>query len=105
MSSDQPPLTDSPWFWVLLFAAVGLLALATIHGQYGKRQAHLERQYQARERIAEHAVGDSSRREYSTPAHTLIPVWPLAAVLIVVIVVAAVMLGREVRRRRRELPG
>ena len=63
---ETPPITDSPWFWVLLFSVVGLIALGGISGQYGKRQARLERQYQARERIRDEAVGDPARREYST---------------------------------------
>ncbi len=107
--SEQAPVTDSPWFWVLLFSVVGLIALGGISGQYGRRQARLERQYQARERIAEGEVGDRAdrdpaRRDYATPQHTLIPIWPLAALLAGVIVLAAVMLRRE-HRRRHELPG
>jgi hypothetical protein len=108
--SDEAPITDSPWFWVLLFSIVGLIALVGISGQYGKRQARLERQYQARERIAagevgDRAAGDAERRDYATPQHTLVPIWPLAVLLIGVIVLAAVMLGREHRRRQRELSG
>ena len=104
-SSETPPITDSPWFWVFLFSLVGLVALAAISGQYGKRQARLERQYQARERLAEDAVADPERRAYSSPADTLVPVWPLAAGLGAVVVFAAVMLGREHQRRNRELFG
>ena len=103
--SQRPPITDSPWFWVLLFSVVGLVALAAISGQYGKRQARLERQYQARERIREDAVGDPRRPEYSAPDKTLVPIWPLAVVLGGVVLVAAVMLGREQGRGRNELPG
>lgn len=106
----KPPITDSPWFWVLLFSLVGLIALATISGQYGKRQARLERQYQARERIragatGDGAVGDPARRDYSTPEKTLVPIWPLAIALGGTVVFAAVMLAREQRRRPHELPG
>lgn len=103
--SEKAPITDSPWFWVLLFSMVGLIALAAISGQYAKRQTRLERQYQARERVAEGAVGDPQRREYATPDSTLIPIWPLAILLGGVIVLAAVMLGREHRKRQHGLPG
>ena len=99
--SEQTPITDSPWFWVLLFSVVGLMALAAISGQYGKRQARLERQYQARERVAENAVDDPAQREFSTADNTLIRLMPLAAVLGAVAAVAAVMLFRERRRRMR----
>ena len=109
-TNEKPPITDSPWFWVLLFSIVGLVALGGISGQYGKRQARLERQYQARERIRDHtlgngAVNDPTRRDYATPEHTLVPIWPLAVVLGGVVVLAAVMLGREHQRRRHGLSG
>jgi hypothetical protein len=104
-ASSKPPVTDSPWFWVLLFSVVGLMAVATISGQYGKRQARLERQYQARERVAEGTVGEANQREYATPESTLIPLWPLAVVLVGIAIAAAVMLGREHQRRQHELPG
>ncbi len=108
--NEKLPITDSPWFWLLLFSVVGLIALVAISGQYGKRQARLERQYQARERIrddalGDDAVGDPARRDYSTSERTLIPIWPLAVLLGGVLVFAAVMLGREHQRRRHELPG
>ena len=41
----------------LLFSVVALIALGAISGQYGKRQARLERQYQARERIQNDQLG------------------------------------------------
>ncbi len=109
-SREQPPVTDSPWFWGLLFSVVALIALGAISGQYGKRQARLERQYQARERIqndqlGDAAAGDSARRDYSSPEKTLIPIWPLAALLGSAILFSAVMLSREHQRRRHELPG
>jgi len=108
--SDEVSITDSPWFWVLLFTVVGLIALVGISGQYGKRQARLERQYQARERIAAGEIGNSAaadpeRRQYAAPDHTLVPIWPLAVLLGGAATFAAVMLAREHQRRRHELPG
>ena len=108
--SEQAPITDSPWFWVLAFSVVALIALVAISGQYGKRQARLERQYQARERVADGAVGDNAvgdpeRREYASPDNTLVPLWPLAILLVGVIGFAAVMLRREFQRHRDELSG
>ncbi len=103
--SKQAPITDSPWYWVLVFSLMGLIALGAISGQYGKRQARLERQYQARERIRDDAVGDSERREYASSDDTLVPLWPLAIPLLSAAAFAAVMLRRELRRQRDELPG
>ena len=109
----QAPLTDSPWFWLLLFALVGIGALAAISGKYGRRQANIERQYQARERITQgdSTSGDTSatqdtvapsRRPYSMPGETLIPLWPLAVTLGVVSLFAGVMLVRNWKIHKRE---
>ena len=105
-ASDRDPVTDSPWFWVMLFSLMALGALAAIGGKYGRRQAVIERQYQARTRVAEQKVnannpaGDirideqGTSRAFATPGDTLIPLWPLAAVLILVALFAGVMLFR-----------
>jgi hypothetical protein len=104
---SRPPITDSPWFWVLMFSLMGILALATISGQYGKRQARLERQYQARERVATagpEGAAHTSPRPYATADDTLIPLWPMAVVLGGVAVLATGMLVRG-RLRGGRPPG
>jgi hypothetical protein len=102
----RPPITDSPWFWVLIFSLMALGALAAISGKYGRRQANIEQKYQARERIAEERAArnnpdDGTRsddrlgpRQFATPGDTFVPLWPLAAILVVVALVAAIMLYR-----------
>ncbi len=80
---------------------MALAALLAIGGKYGQRQARLERQYQARERVATGARGDAAvastedgaeRRPYATPDVTLIPLWPLKVIFAAIAAVAAVML-------------
>jgi hypothetical protein len=53
-TSDQTPArqTDSPWFWLLLFAVVGLAALLVIGPKHVRRQQRLVRMQQARENVA-----------------------------------------------------
>ena len=109
----QAPLSDTPWFWVLLFAIVGLLALVAMSPKYGRRQANIERQYQARERVAERVTAENNpdasariddldaRRPYVTTSEKLIPIWPLAVLLALVSLVAALMLVRRHRGRGR----
>jgi len=106
MSSQCPSCTDSPWFWVLIFSGMALGALVSIGPKYGGRQARLERQYQARERIATERIAQndgggigkiderSARRDFASPDATLVPLWPLAVVLSVVMIVSLVMLLR-----------
>jgi hypothetical protein len=109
--STRPPVTDSPWFWVMMFSLMALGALLAIGGKYGRRQAAIERQYQARTRVAEQLTGDNrpagdgritdqaGRRAFATPSDPLIPLWPLSTVLVAVAVFAAVLLVRSRRPR------
>ena len=113
-TDERAPVTDSPWFWVLIFSLMALVALAAMSGKYGRRQSNIERQYQARERVAEKLAAENNpgdaarienpetRRAYATPGDKLIPLWPLAILLGLVSVVAAAMLYRG---RGRGRPG
>jgi hypothetical protein len=109
----RPPVTDSPWFWVMIFALMSLGALAAISGKYGRRQAAIERQYQARLRLAEKRAAtnnsiaaarhedqraEGNPRAFATPANTLITLWPLAAVLVGLALFSFVMLVRRWRQ-------
>ncbi|HEY3393735.1 MAG TPA: hypothetical protein VGK58_13575 [Lacipirellulaceae bacterium] len=99
-------ITDSPWFWVLAFSLMALLALVAIGTKYSRRQTRLELQYQARERIAERRADansspadarsddQTSQREFASPGDNLIPLWPLAVVLSLAAIFSAIMLGR-----------
>jgi hypothetical protein len=42
-------LTDSPWFWLLIFSMFALLALVTIGPKYSLRQGGIETRFQNRE--------------------------------------------------------
>src|SRR5688500_12702776 len=104
---ESSSLTDSPWFWVMMFSLVALGALAAIGGKYGRRQAAIERQYQARTRVAEQQASennltDDTRTDQQTASRnvamsgdTLIPIWPLAILLISVALFAGIMLIRD----------
>lgn len=104
--SSREPITDSPWLWFALFSAVGLAALLATGGKFGKRQAGIERKYQARAAVASGQVqieetGTGEKRatgapEYTTPERPAIPVWPLEIILAVI---CAASLGLLLRQR------
>jgi hypothetical protein len=108
-AEPAPSITESPWYWVLAFSLMALLSLVVIGPKYGRRQSALERKYQAREWIedARQARNSSNfdprtdeiaaRRQFATPGDTLVPLWPLAAILVVVVLFSIYMLrrGRE----------
>jgi len=109
MSPSQPPpatrpITDSPWFWALVFSAAGLVCVLVIMPQYAKRQRRLEMQYMAREEILRRqAEGEPAAREAGEEGETappavgelIIPIWPLASVCVAVMGLASYMLWKS----------
>lgn len=114
--NPKSPVSDSIWFYVLVFSLMALLAISVIGPKYGRRQSAMDRKYQARERIEEqraarHNPGEAIRndelavqRQFATPGDTLVPLWPLAVVLSATSLFALVMLLRSLRRTN-SLPG
>ena len=117
--AKRPAINDSPWFWVLLFALAGLVALLIISSQYARRQRRLEMQYQAREEMTRRqVVGEPKARERGDegdappPAlgELIIPLWPVGAALLAVAAFSAHMLARSRRgigtidARERKVP-
>jgi hypothetical protein len=103
--SQQSPITDSPWLWFALFSAVGLAALLATGGKLGKRQAGIERKYQARAAVASGQVtieetGTGEKRAagapaYTTPEKPAIPVWPLEIILAMICAVSFGLLLKQ----------
>jgi len=77
----RPPLTDSPWFWLYLFATAGLIGGALIQPKFNQRQAQIERQYQGRSRAEQQKAGQEPTVEMSTPGQNEWNLRPLFAVL------------------------
>ena len=102
-------LTDSPWFWLLLFSLFALVMLHVIGGKYSLRQSQLERQHQGRQFAHQAATdgGDASRRVlvYSSPEELNIPLRPLRIVSIALIAVSTVMFVRGRRRGAKATRG
>lgn len=87
---------------------MALLALAVVgfSGKYTRRQAKIELQYQARERVAEKLTAENkparsertddleAPRPFAAPGNNLITLWPLAVLLGSVAVLAAGVLYR-----------
>ncbi len=109
--SKQPPsqLTDSGWFWVLLFSAAALVFLLVITPQYRPRQRRLEMQYRAREEILRRRAegeplarpaGEEGEAAPPTENELIISLWPLGLLFGGAFVLSATMLWR-VRRREQ----
>ena len=88
MTSQQPPITDSPWFWACLFASFGLLALWAIGPKYGSRQLREEHKAQGRLRAAEQVAQGEMTTEVSSEGNLAIPIRPLYGILSVLLMCA-----------------
>ena len=97
-------LTDSPWFWTLLFSLCATTAVLAMGGKYGRRQSTIERKYQARQRLQQEnvlttrpeATSDGpSPQAFSQSNSTLIPLWPLAVITLSLSLFSGFMLARQ----------
>jgi hypothetical protein len=100
---STPPITDSPWLWVLVYTSVPLVTLTLVSHKYGERQAKIEWRDQVAARSGadqepEDAPQPPAQTSYSSPENTRIPMMPLTALLWVIECAAAVMLTRERRK-------
>jgi hypothetical protein len=95
MQSTRRPITDSPWFWVYLFATAGLIALALIGPKFAARQSHIEREYQGRQRVTQNRAGQTPSIELSTAERTLITLRPLFIGLALVTIAAWIIFWRS----------
>jgi hypothetical protein len=95
MSPSRRPITDSPWFWAFLFSTTALLALAVIAPKFAQRQAHIEREYQGRQRAAENLNNREPSVSLSHPGATLITLQPLFFALAAITMVAWIVFWRK----------
>src|SRR5690242_17935997 len=97
MPPVRRPMTDSPWFWAFLFSTAALLALAVIGPKFAQRQAHIEREFQGRQRAAENLNNREPTVGLSSPGQTLITLQPLFFALAAVTMVAWMVFWRKHR--------
>jgi hypothetical protein len=109
---DPRRLTDSPWFWGLLFSLMGLTSLALISPKYDRRQGQIEGRYLGRGQLAAErarraaglepeSLADDAVDLDEAPRSRLIPLWPIA----IAAATAAAASGWMLARERRSLTG
>jgi hypothetical protein len=105
-SRSRTSPADSPWFWLLLFSAAGLVFLAVAWPKYVRRQGRLELQYYAGEEItrrraegapAARDVGQEGSQPPPPAGELIVTLWPIAAILVGMMIVSAFMLRRSRR--------
>jgi len=99
-------VTESPWFWVMLFSLAGLAALATIGPKFEQREQVIETKFHARERAAGREAIDPSGDDVPAEAPRWRPIFtlgPIAGILSVIAIVAMINVSRFHRRRLRSI--
>jgi hypothetical protein len=103
----RPGITDSPWFWLFAFSAMGLIGLLAVSPKYDDRQKRLEARYEGRQRARAAAerppsADDSthssdaaeaiSSDQYDYEPHRKVPLQFLGAAILVVSIATGYML-------------
>ncbi len=96
------PLTDSPWFWLGLFAVTGLLGLWAIGPKNAQRQARLERMHDTRTRVqVERSGGELPETDVLVAATEPTEHVPRVIVFFVAVTTVAAIAWRAVRTAQR----
>ena len=103
MPASPRPIIDSPWFWAYLFTTAALIGLALIGPKYAERQAHIEREFQGRQRAAEHLNQREPSVGLSRTGQTLITLQPLFFALAAITMVAWIVFWRKHSAERRSI--
>ncbi len=107
-SEPRPPISDSPWFWLLTILAAAVIGAVAIAPKYARRQEAIERKFEARQEIARRQAageglsreGESARNELSQSPRSLhVPIWTLITALAVLLVVLGIFVWRQQRLR------
>jgi hypothetical protein len=92
VATQREPLTDSPWFWLYLFATFGLALLLVMEPKFRDRQLQLERRSQGWQRSQEVQRGEEPSTEMSTPGNLRITLRPLLIIFAGVVTLGWVFL-------------
>jgi len=104
----EPPasVTESPWFWVMLFSLAGLAAVFTVGPKFERREAGIEQNFHARERALGREAFDKPSDDAApqpAPWRPIFTLGPIAAILICIAVVAMFNVFRLQKRRLNAL--
>jgi hypothetical protein len=101
-------LTDSPWFWGLMFSVMALVGIGLIAPKFDKRQRQVEGRFLGRQQSAiereRRAAGlppvdlaDTAQDPGLVAPQRIVPLWTLAIAAGAAAAGSAVMLRREIR--------
>lgn len=105
-------LTDSPWFWGVVFSSMALVGIGLIAPKFDRRQRQVEGRFLGRQQAAiereRRAAGlppidlaeEARERDVAAPER-IVPLWTLALAAGSAAAGSALMLYREIRHNAR----
>ena len=102
---DNPParmpVTDSPWFWLVVFLCGSLVALILTGPKFSWRQPQLERQYRARQNAGQTVSTVDAERPLPAAGNPTLTLRPLVLGLVVALVISMILFWIPRFRRYR----
>lgn len=97
MSDTSHHPLESPWFWLLVFSVMALVAVLLIGPKFMRRQARLEQKFEGRVRAQQHFDPEAAAPmgERGGGENDLVTVGPLAGFLAILAAVAWFQWTRE----------
>ena len=104
-------LTDSPWFWALLFSLMALAGLGLIAPKFDVRQRQIEGRFLGRQQAAEERarraaglapvdLAEQARDRDDVAPKRIVPLWTLATLAAAAAAGSGWMLRREILAAR-----
>ncbi len=104
-------VTDSPWFWAILFSLTALLGLGLIAPKFDIRQRQIEGRFLGRQQAAEERarraaglapvdLAEQARDRDDVAPKRIVPLWTLATLAALAAGGSAMMLRRELLARQ-----
>jgi hypothetical protein len=98
------PVTDSPWYWALIFALAALAAIFTIGPKFERRQEVIETKFHGRERAQGRESKEQSTTNAANPdAHPWSRIFSLGPLILTITIIALVAFAAVARLQKRRL--
>ncbi len=98
------PVTDSPWYWVLIFALAALAGIFTIAPKFERRQEIIETKFHGRERAqGRESLEQPAANHSQSEQRPWSRVFTLGPLILVIVAIALVAFAGVVRLQKRRL--
>ncbi len=105
INRSSQSVTETPWFWLMLFSCAALAAIATIGPKFERREQVIETKFHARERGLHREPSGPGDDVELAEAPQWNPIFTLGPIVAVIGLVAIVSFVGVIRFQRRQMKG